>query len=452
MQQDHSFKIGANNKSLEVSEQTEILDQTESLCPVCLQVIPAKITTGRDKAVYLQKTCPEHGLMTAYLWPDADHYRWMQAFRLREKSPQFSHPPLNGCPRDCGLCSAHLRRPTLVEIEVTQRCNLRCPVCFMEADQEDPTKLPDLDLNTIRQIFKGILEKSGPQTSIQITGGEPTTHHNLPEIIRMGKELGFSAIEINTNGVIAGRDFTYVRDLAEAGASGLFLQFDGLTGEIYQQTRGKDLLEIKLKAIEHCRQAGLQVVLAMTVIWGINHEQLGAVLNFALQNRDVIAGIAYQPAFTSGRFDVVRQRRLTMGDVAFLLAGQTNGLLNPYDLWPLGCSHPLCSCSTYIIEQDGKFEPFTRRLTEQEYREYFDCQSPQGSVLADIAARNKPELEPGLSIVIMNYMDAMTMDLRRLRECSMLVADQDGRWVPFCAYQLTNLNGKKLSELQPCKG
>jgi uncharacterized radical SAM superfamily Fe-S cluster-containing enzyme len=263
----------------------------------------------------------------------------------------------------------------------------------------------------------------------------------------LGRELGFSAIEINTNGLIAGKDFAYVQSLAEAGASGIFLQFDGLRSEIYQKTRGADLLNCKLQAIENCRRAGLQVVLAMTVISGVNHDQLGAVLEFALENRDVIAGIAYQPAFTSGRFAVIQERRLTMGDVMFLLAEQTGGLLSPYELWPLGCSHPLCSSSTYLIEKDGQIVPFTRFLTPQEYRDNFDYQSPQGSILADIAVRRYPELEPGLSIVIMNYMDAMTIDLQRLRECSMLVADQNGRVYPFCSYQLTNIHGQKLSEV-----
>ncbi len=136
-----------------------------------------------------------------------------------------------------------------------------------------------------------------------------------------------------------------------------------------------------------------------------------------------------------------------MGDVAFMLAEQTNGLLKPYDLWPLGCSHPLCSCSTYIIEQEeGQFEPFTRRITPQEYRDYFDSGSPQGSVFADIALRKYPELNVGLSIVVMNYMDAQNMDLRRLRECSMIVTKEDGRWLPFCAHQLTSIDGKKLKE------
>jgi uncharacterized radical SAM superfamily Fe-S cluster-containing enzyme len=135
----------------------------------------------------------------------------------------------------------------------------------------------------------------------------------------------------------------FIKELAEAGISGIYLQFDGLTKEVYQIIRGEDLLATKLQAIENCRQAGIQVVLAMTVIEGVNQDQMGDVLKFALDNNDVIAGIAYQPAFGSGRFEVSMSKRLTMGDVVFLLSEQSQGLIEPYDIWPLGCSHPLCS-------------------------------------------------------------------------------------------------------------
>lgn len=390
--------------------------------------------------VFLDKTCPQHGHQSAYLWPDASHYRWFQAFSFPAQRPVVQTDNYAGCPLDCGLCSIHGKHPTVAEIEVTLRCNLRCPVCFMAAG--DAPENPSLE--TIASMFAAIRRNSGLQTAVQLTGGEPTVRKDLPEILRLGRQAGFRAIEVNTNGVVIGRDPGYIHTLAEAGISGIYLQFDGLTRQVYEQIRGADLLEAKLKAVEHCRLAGVQVVLAMTVIWGINHDQLGDVLDFALQNQDVIAGVAYQPAFTSGRFDVCPERSLTMGDVIFLLAGQSGGLIEPYDLWPLGTSHPLCSCATYMVGDYGDHLPFTRWLTPREYIQSFDPGSPQGSVFADIAARRFPQLSPGLSVVLMNYMDAMTVDLNRLKECSMVEVMEDGRLIPFCAYQLNDRDGKRL--------
>lgn len=428
------------------AEKSIVIDNTESVCPVCLQVIPAEIVLV-EEAVYQKKVCPEHGPVTTYLWPDVEHYRWMKDFQFPLKQPQQPIASQEGCPRDCGLCTSHLRHPTLVEIELTERCNMRCPVCFMAADEVQASVPDDPDLLAFEGMYKAILAKTGPETSIQLTGGEPTIRKDLPDIVRLGRCIGFNAIEVNTNGMVIAHDATYIERLAEAGISGIYLQFDGVTGTVYEKIRGKDILNDKLKAIENCRAAGVQVVLAMTVIAGINHDQMGAVLDFAMQNRDVIAGIAYQPAFGSGRFDVAAHRRLTMGDVIFQLAEQSQGLIEPYDFWPLGCSHPLCDAATYIIEDQGIQKPLTRLITKQEYVDCFNPDSPQGSVFPDIADKMFPDLNPGLSIVIMNFMDAMSMDLKRLRECSMTVTGPDGRIVPFCVYQLTNIDGKKMSEL-----
>ena len=421
-----------------------VLDHTESVCPECLRVVKAQVTV-RGQAVYMEKNCPNHGGFTTYLWPDVEHYLWMKSFHFPCLKPESPLPSGKGCPEDCGPCTSHLRHPTLVEIEVTQHCNERCPVCFMSAESAPATIPPDPDLAELAEVYRSILTKTGPQTSIQLTGGEPTVRADLPEIVRLGREIGFAAIEVNTNGVVLARNPELALLLFDAGVSGIYLQFDGLTGEVYEKIRGKNLFADKLKAIENCRAAGVQVVLAMTVIAGVNQDQMGDVLRFALQNRDVIAGIAYQPAFGSGRFDLSAERKLTMGDVAFLLAEQSGGLLEPYDLWPLGCSHPLCDSATYLVEKQGKVEPLTRSLSSSEYHTHFSPESPQGSVFPDIAARLFPDLMPGLSIVVMNFMDCMSMDLKRLRECSMTVTGPDGRIVPFCGYQLTDIRGKKKS-------
>jgi 7,8-dihydro-6-hydroxymethylpterin dimethyltransferase len=434
------------------SADVALLDQTQSVCPHCLEVIDARIV-ARGSVVYMEKQCPEHGDFTTYLWPDVEHYRWMNSFRFPRVAPEHPLAPgsLKGCPEDCGLCKAHLRHPTLVEIELTERCNLRCPVCFMAAESLQAAALPGPDQGELARLYRSIMEKTGPHTSIQLTGGEPTIREDLPEIVRLGRRAGFTSIEVNTNGVVIAKDPEYLAELVQAGISGIFLQFDGLGSEVYHTIRGADLLPVKLQAIENCRQAGIQVVLAMTIIKGINEDQIGDVLAFALKNRDVVAGIAYQPAFGSGRFDVSAESRLTMGDIAFLLAQQSRGILKPYDLWPLGCSHPTCDAATYIVEKNGRFHALTSLITREEYVEHFDPASPQGSVLPDIAEKMFPDLDAGLSIVVLSYMDATDLDLKRLKECSMTVAGPDGSLIPFCSHQLTNIHGQKRAEIRSGK-
>ena len=194
-----------------------VLQTTESVCPVCLRVIAARIV-AEDGGVYMKKTCPEHGPVAVYLWPDKKHYQWTKSFNFSYKRPRQTVVSRQGCPEDCGLCASHLRQPTLVEIELTQRCNLRCPVCFMAAEAARAALPSDPDMAALEGIYRAIMAKTGPQTSIQLTGGEPTVRADLPEIVRLGRKIGFTAIEVNTNGVVIALIFIKVFGAAAPGS------------------------------------------------------------------------------------------------------------------------------------------------------------------------------------------------------------------------------------------
>jgi uncharacterized radical SAM superfamily Fe-S cluster-containing enzyme len=390
----------------------------------------------------MTRSCPEHGEAATMIWPNAAHYRWIRSLAFPEVRPNPSALRLSGkpCPTGCGICQRHARKPTLVEIEVTQRCNLRCPVCFMSAESENT----DMPLDRLESCIETIARTAGTDTGVQLTGGEPTLRPDLAQIVRRVRERGFWGVEVNTNGVVIARNEPYLRELRAQGLTGIYLQFDGLTSEVYQQIRGVDLLETKLTAVENCRRAGIQVVLAMTIVSGINDDQLGQTIAYAAQNSDIVAGVALQPAFTSGRFDATRATPLTMGDVIFMLEKQTAGLICARDIWPLGCSHPLCDTGTFLVRQGNEFTPVTRDLTREEYLGLYNPSSPQGSVFLDVAARKGLELAGGLSVIIMNYMDAHTVDLERMEQCSMFVTMPSGALVPFCSYQLTNCAGERV--------
>jgi len=428
---------------------SQLIEHTESVCPQCLRVLDATVSE-RGGVVYLRKTCPDHGPMKLRIWPDADHYRWLKNFRPPFSKPSCQTPNLLGCPLDCGPCSGHMRQATLVEIEVTHQCNLSCPVCFMAANANRPPANPSLA--TLNGMFASIAEQNGPDISIQITGGEPTLRRDLPDILRLGAKNGFRWMEVNTNGLVFARNIDFLQACRDAGMSGVYLQFDGLTDDVYRNIRGENLLNDKLRLIENCRSEGIQVVLAMTVIDGINNHQLGDLINFALLNLDTVVGVNLQPAFISGRFEAGQQHRLSMGDVIFSVAEQSKGMLNLHDFWPLSCSHPLCSTATHLlVDEKERVCPVTRLITPEEYRRRFNPKSPQGSVFADIIAELDSQGHTlqgaemrGLSLMISNYMDAWDMDLKRVRECSMKVKMVDGRAVPFCAYHLNDCNGRRI--------
>ncbi|MBQ3106566.1 MAG: radical SAM protein [Eggerthellaceae bacterium] len=427
------------------------LHKTVALSPDCLIELPARVYADDEGLVWMERTCPEHGLLATRMWPDAEHYEWLRslAFPKTKPDPACTTPLAGPCPYGCGTCARHERRGTLLEIEVTRNCNLRCPVCFASAEggEDDPT------LAEIEAMYDTIARNVGIDGAVQITGGEPTCRKDLPEIIRMGRAKGFWGIEINTNGlVIAARD-GYLEELVAAGLTGVYLSFDGLTGDVYEATCGRDILDIKLKVVEKCRAARIQCVLSVAVVAGVNDDQLGDLLRFCLDNSDVVAGLALQPAFTSGRFDAHRAIPMSSGDVIYALCEQSEGLLDVRDIWPLGCSNPLCDTGVFLVHGEAPegvpvhpsgFYAATRAMTMEEYHAGYSPDSPQGSVFLDILAKRGVYVRDGLSIIIMNYMDAVSMDVQRLRECSMMVTVPDGRAIPFCSYHLTNSCGQRV--------
>ena len=427
----------------------ENLHKTIALCPECLKELGAQVYADDDRTVWMTRTCPEHGTFETRIWPDVDHYRWITSQAMPKTKPQNTIPCTKPCPFGCGTCARHERRGTLLEIEVTWLCNLHCPVCFMSAESEehDPT------LDEISAMYDVIANAVGTDGAVQLTGGEPTCRKDLPEIIRMGREKGFWGIELNTNGLIIASRPGYLEELRDAGVTGLFLSFDGLDGHTYEVTCGHDILASKLRCVERCREAGVQVVLCMTILAGVNDDQLGDVLRFCLDNSDIVAGLALQPAFTSGRFDASKAVGLTAGDTIFKLAEQSDGLIAVQDIWPLGTSNPLCDTGVFLVHgtppegveaHPSGFYPATKAITVDEYHEAFSPDSPQGSVFLDILMKKGVYVRDGLSIVIMDYMDAYTMDIQRLRECSMMVTVPSGQAVPFCSYHLTDASGRRV--------
>ncbi|MDR1016367.1 MAG: radical SAM protein [Coriobacteriales bacterium] len=423
----------------------QVLQHTKALCPECLRVLDAQVVGGTDGIVYLERDCPEHGPLSFPIWPDIEHYQHFQSLSLPHSAPkaQTIRPSERPCPRACGLCQRHQRKATLVEIEVTQRCNLHCPVCFMSAE----TDASDVPLERLDGFVDAIVEACGTDTGIQLTGGEPTVRDDLAEIVYRLRQRGFWGVEVNTNGLRIAQDLAYLQKLQFSGLTGVYLQFDGLRDSDYQATRGADLLDIKLQAIENCRSLGVQAVLAMTIVAGVNDDELGQVLRFACDNSDVVAGLALQPAFTSGRFDATRDKPLNMGDVIFSLDEQSAGMIKVDDIWPLGVSPAFCDTGTFLVKDEtaeSGFLPVTRGLSKDDYEHFFNSDSPQGSVFYDIAQRKGLSVDDGISLIIMNYMDAYNFDLTRIQQCSMLVTMPNGALLPFCSYQLTDSCGKRL--------
>ena len=208
--------------------------KTWSVCPVCRKRIPAERVT-ENGAVYLVKTCPEHGRFSSIVW------RGMQDYAAwRGPIAPVPEEKCRRCASCAGLCGIHLRNTCCVLLEVTKRCNMHCSFCFAEADSPESRRR---DLNT-EQLKARIFDLTIPgRTLLQLSGGEPTVREDLPELISFAVQCGCRYVQLNTNGIRLAGDPSYAKSLAEAGLSFVFLQFDGTEDRIFQTLRGAALLE-----------------------------------------------------------------------------------------------------------------------------------------------------------------------------------------------------------------
>lgn len=393
------------------------------------------------------KRCAEHGEFRTPVWHDQDSFtNWTKqevSIGVDEKLP---------CPSGCGLCAEHLRTTCCTLLPVTNQCNLRCQYCFAAKEQEGEPSLNEIEL----QIKELTVYK---KTLLQLSGGEPTCREDLPEIIQAAINAGCKYVQLNTNGIRLGVEADYAKKLRKAGLSFVFMQFDSLKDEVYSKLRGRPLLEIKKKAIENCKVANLGVILVPMLVPGVNTDQVGELISFAVSKSPAVRGIHFQPVsyFHMG-YLVTPEMRYTLDELMKDIEKQTNGLITKNDLLPSHCDHARCGFhADFIVLPDGLM-----RLNKQQ-----DCcgniaESNKSKCVVDPAEKNREfvgrrwrrstfveapdEIKTmdsfltriktnGFTITAMAFMDAGNLDIERLRKCSLHVYDH-GNFVPFCAYYL----------------
>ena len=240
------------------------------------------------------------------------------------------------CPQDCGLCSMHTSHSGLANLDLTNRCNLTCPVCFANANvagyvYEPPLEQVRMMLQTLRD------EKPVAGRIVQFSGGEPTVYPQFFEALSAAKELGFSHIQVATNGIRFAEP-EFAQQAKEAGLHTLYLQFDGVTDDVYLRTRGRRLAELKFRAIENVRQAGMKICFVPTIVKGVNDHQIGDILRVALDNIDVVSAISFQPVAFTGRIAraELESKRFTLADFAHAVHAPDRHLRSVRGLVPAG--------------------------------------------------------------------------------------------------------------------
>ncbi|MDR2873850.1 MAG: radical SAM protein [Methanobrevibacter sp.] len=470
------------------------IKKTKSLCPECLKPLEAEVYE-KDGHVKIRKECPEHGIFDNTYWSSADLYKRVNEFTPTLKQIENSNASTNnGCPSDCGLCSDHETSTILGLIDVTNRCNLRCPVCFANAAVSKKVYEPSYE--EIRKMLRNLRDlKPSPTPAIQYAGGEPTVRKDIVDLIKLAIEEGFTHTQIATNGIKLSQSLELTQELSDAGLNTVYLQFDGVTEEPYIHNRNKNVLQYKLKAIENCRKADLGIVLVPTIVKGINNDQIGDIIRFAIKNMDIVHGVNFQPVSFSGRTpaEKVEEQRITIPDFVELVSEQTNNAIVTDDFYPpssveaisnfigayeggtpsvnLNC-HQHCGIATYVFIENDKIIPVTRFIHVDEFFEFLDKNTEKlkdggiaikSRVLANsikelpklFDKENSPDIidvksilgnlftkrsydalgkfhKNSLLISCMHFMDPFNFDEDRVKKCVIHYAVPDGRIIPFC--------------------
>ena len=472
---------------------------TGSICPECGKIIEAEIRQ-EGKKVVMFKTCSEHGDFKDTYWSDVDLY--LKAERFAYDGIGVENPKIKDakvCPEACGLCNLHLSHTALANLDLTNRCNLRCPICFANANQAGYVYEPSFEQHV--EMMKMLrAQKPVPTPAIQFAGGEPTIYPRFFDVIAKARELGFPQIQVATNGIKMAEEPGFTQKMLDAGMHTVYLQFDGLREENYIAARGRPLLDVKLKAIESVKKTTptqMSVVLVPTIVKGMNNDQVGEIVKFAIKHRRVVRSVNFQPVAFTGRIDQKEREagRYTLPDLIEDLAQQTDfatkedwynvpsvtpvsELLSVLDNDPKVAftSHPHCGMATFLfIDKNEKVTPITRfvdveglmedllKLAHESEGAMFKFPTklkafntlkrhmiaeniPEGmtstkflkllgGIFSDSSKAKLADFTWSLMMVGgMHFQDAYNYDIERVKRCVIHYAVPDGRIIPFCAY------------------
>src|SRR5215211_7624560 len=408
--------------------------------------------------------CPKPGHFAAVVYGNAARYRELLRFDKPEAAPlERQTAVVGGCPHDCGICPEHAQHACLGIIEVNTACNLDCPICFADSGTGPRGHGFSLSLAQVESMLDAFVAAEGEPEAVQLSGGEPSIHPEILEMLAAAKQRGIPLVMLNTNGIRLARDPRFAPALAEIGVH-VYLQFDGFDAATQVAIRGRELIAEKLRALGRFAKAGVTVSLAAAVERGINEHEVGAILTFGVEH-PAVTGVFFQPVTHSGRFrlDAAPLDKLTNPDVIDAICAQLPDWFRADDFVPVPCCSPTCRSATFALYDGQDLLPVPRLVDVEHYLDYVSnravpdfevrealeglwsakaaggsepvaerldcvvCATGMPPELHDVAAR-------GFMVVVQDFQDPYTLDVDKLRKCCVSEITPDGRLIPFCAY------------------
>ena len=447
------------------SKQREYIyyDWTKTLCPKCLKLVDTKIIFENSK-VYQLKRCSDHGEMKVLISTEEDYYRKCRDFMKPSEMPDRWNTEIkNGCPFDCGLCEDHEQHSCVTVLEITDKCNINCNICYSKSGTDESLRHRTLD--EIEYMLDQIMLDEGMADIVQISGGEPTVHPNFFEILDLARTKNIRHLMINTNGIRIANDEGFAEKLLDyMPGIEIYLQFDGLTREVSENLRGIDLSDIRQSALKKLNKINLSTTLVTVVKNGVNIHEIGEVIKIGIES-SAVRGVTFQPIQEEGRIENYSQieNRLTLSEVRRNIINQS--IFIDDDIIPVPC-HPDALSMAYALKSNGNIVPLTRMIDPdillEGKRNTIVLESDEtlkAKVLDLISAAHSPEsaknslldllcclpqvnvpnnitYENVFRIIIMEFSDRYNLDVRSVKKSCVHIAHIDGRIIPFDTYNI----------------
>jgi uncharacterized radical SAM superfamily Fe-S cluster-containing enzyme len=342
---------------------------TDSLCPRCVKETRTDILDGKrslyelidgkpgeikaaiieqDGQIVMTKCCDKHGTFTDVIAIDP---AWLQRIERLYPGRDFKAPPTKL--REHGSSSIQYGRGSVLTVDLTNRCNMMCDPCFMDANQVG--YVHELSWDEIKKLLDDSLTiQPRRQMSVQFSGGEPTLSPHFLEAIRYARQIGYFAVQCATNGLRFAEEPGFAVKAKEAGLRMAYLQFDGIGNEANSHRKVGNLFDVKLRAIEELAAAHIDVILVVTVVNGVNNAEVGKILEFAIANPDKITVVSFQPVSFTGRDEDIddetrARQRYTLSHLAYDVQAQT-GITEPMRDWfPLSALGPFSDLVDHLM-------------------------------------------------------------------------------------------------------
>ena len=456
-------------------------DTAVSVCSECLHRVEGKILIS-ENLVHMDKLCYKCGKKEKVLISDdAEYYRRCRENFIKppEMPEKFNTPIVYGCPYDCGLCPGHEQHSCLTLIEITDHCNLHCPICY--AGSGPQRKQDYRTYEHVIQMLDAVVENEGEPDVVQISGGEPTLHPDFFRILDACKERPIRHLMVNTNGLIIANNPEFVEKLASYKPGfEIYLQFDSFEKETLMELRGVDLRESRQKAIDALNKHNISTTLVVTVKKGLNDHELGTIVDYAL-TIPCIRGVTFQPIQDAGRvenYDPAKDR-LTLSEVRRKVYEQ-NAIFSDKDILPVPC-HPDSIAMAYALKTKDSVIPISGLIDddtlvqgprntiqlEQDpvikqkmFKLLSTAHSPQSAsnslnellcCLPTVQSLLNFTYENVFRIIIMDFIDAHSFDLRSIKKTCVHIVSPDLRIIPFDTFNMFYRGELEATVLQPIR-